>query len=390
MAPFARYAAFATIGNTNTSHRLISQGHQREICRGGTGGLPVHFRVPIDTHSSQLFMENDRASPLENSSFPIEEEPELDKSFSIPAVLILNFVAIIWGSQHSVVKMVVGDEGNAASFSFARFALATIIASPFTPNIGSFLTQFSDGESTNINIDSDEQEQNEQNALAWRWGIEMGLWMFLGYAFQAIGLEYTTAQRSGFLLYLNVKFVPFFANVLFGRKISISTWASAFTALAGTALIVYDGTSRALNVGDLWSVAAAAASAMFILRLESATNAVKNSAALNAASLWMVTFTAFIWCIVDGMRGEAAGQGINAIQATVTNVFDIVSLHPFELIYLGAITTALANYLQTKAQKEISAERASIIYALDPVYGEKFKIFCSCNFCNISTMNYCV
>jgi drug/metabolite transporter (DMT)-like permease len=187
-----------------------------------------------------------------------------------------------------------------------------------------------------------------------------------------------------------VKFVPFFANVLFGRKISISTWASAFTALAGTALIVYDGTSRALNVGDLWSVAAAAASAMFILRLESATNAVKNSAALNAASLWMVTFTAFIWCIVDGMRGEAAGQGINAIQATVTNVFDIVSLHPFELIYLGAITTALANYLQTKAQKEISAERASIIYALDPVYGEKFKIFCSCNFCNISTMNDCV
>lgn len=54
----------------------------------------------------------------------------------------------------------------------------------------------------------------------------MGFWMLLGYAFQAIGLEYTTAQRSGFLLYLNVKFVPFFAKVLLDRSISVLTWAS--------------------------------------------------------------------------------------------------------------------------------------------------------------------
>ena len=74
--------------------------------------------------------------------------------------------------------------------------------------------------------------------MVWRWGVEMGLWMFLGFAFQAIGLEYTTAQRSGFLLYLNVKFVPFLAFLLLGRHISAATWASALAAVAGSIMSV--------------------------------------------------------------------------------------------------------------------------------------------------------
>jgi drug/metabolite transporter (DMT)-like permease len=322
-----------------------------------------------ETHFSDLGGKNNLLALSE------EDEQEKSSSSATQAVLLLNLVAIIWGTQHSVVKMVV-DDCDAASFSFARFALATAIVSPFTPGISSFLQQTVDGE---ISL----EEDDEQNALAWKWGIEMGLWMFLGYAFQAIGLGYTTAQRSGFLLYLNVKFVPFFARILFGRNISISTWASAFTAFAGTALLAYDGTSLALNTGDLWSVAAAAASAMFILRLESATNAVKDSAALNATSLWMVTATASIWCLGNSIRNilekesdlnanDSFGVLSLAFQSTISDVIGTVSSHPVELIYLGGVTTAIANYIQTKAQKEIPAERASIIYALDPVYGAFF------------------
>lgn len=303
------------------------------------------------------------------------DEEENNSSLAFQSVLLLNFVAVIWGSQHAVVKMVV-DDCDAASFSFARFALATALASPFTPEIGSFLKQ-------TLNEETLLEEDDEQNVLAWKWGIEMGLWMFLGYAFQAVGLEYTTAQRSGFLLYLNVKFVPFFARILFGRKISISTWVSAFTAFTGTALLAFDGNSMALNVGDLWSVAAAVSSAMFILRLESATNAVKDSAALNATSLWIVTAFTSIWCLGNSIRGtletkthqnfiESFGVLSSAFQSATSDVVGTIVSHPVELIYLGGVTTALANYIQTKAQKRIPAERASIIYALDPVYGAFF------------------
>lgn len=63
--------------------------------------------------------------------------------------------------------------------------------------------------------------------------MELGLYTFLGFGLQAIGLETTTASRSAFLLYLNVKIVPFLAAILLKRKIEISTWISALFALTG-------------------------------------------------------------------------------------------------------------------------------------------------------------
>jgi drug/metabolite transporter (DMT)-like permease len=95
--------------------------------------------------------------------------------------------------------------------------------------------------------------------------MELGLYTSLGFAFQSIGLETTTASRSAFLLYLNVKFVPFLAWALLGRRIAPVSWASAALALSGTCLLSTDG--GPVVTGDLWCIAAAAASAMFILRL---------------------------------------------------------------------------------------------------------------------------
>lgn len=260
------------------------------------------------------------------------------------AIIALNAVAILWGSQHPVIKMVVEDT-DPAIFSLVRFFLGAAIASPAWIATSS---------------------NDDKASTTWRWGAEMGLWMFLGYAFQAIGLAYTTAQRSGFLLYLNVKFVPFFAFLLLGRKISLPTWISALTAIFGTALLAYDGDSLDFNTGDAWSVAAAAASAMFILRLEKASQEVPNSAALNAACLWVVTGAAFLWTIFTAQQHAAAAALVPSLG---TGILNVIQNHPYELLYLSGVTTALANYIQTKAQKDVAAERASLIYAMDPVYG---------------------
>lgn len=48
--------------------------------------------------------------------------------------------------------------------------------------------------------------ERHQTSPAWRYGLELGIYMFLGYAFHAIGLETTSASRSGFLLYFNLNF----------------------------------------------------------------------------------------------------------------------------------------------------------------------------------------
>jgi drug/metabolite transporter (DMT)-like permease len=175
----------------------------------------------------------------------------------------------------------------------------------------------------------------------------MGFWMFLGFSLQAIGLLSTTAQRSGFLLYLNVKFVPFFAYLLLGRQISTSTWISALAAFSGTALLALDGQSIGLNEGDFWSVLAAAASAMFILRLETASVQVPKSAELNACSLFTVAVLSGLWTFIG-----QDGLSIESMLSTLSGFKRIAVSHPFELLYLGAISTALSNFLQAKAQKD--------------------------------------
>lgn len=300
----------------------------------------------VEDSSNEAPLMMDQTKPLENVD--TQEKLSFLQSIALPSnsILLLNFVAIIWGSQHAIIKTCVSDL-DPSSFSLVRFLIGASIATVGVLPLNSSKTD---------NISDTTTKNQIIDGTTLRWGAEMGLWMFLGYAFQAVGLEYTSAQKSGFLLYLNVKFVPFFAFALLGRSISLPTWVSAFSALIGTALLAYDGNSLNLNIGDAWSIAAAAASAMYILRLERASAAVPNSAALNATCLWFVAGASIIWSAQRGLL--RADPVIGALTA-----------HPWELLYLGAVTTSLANWVQTKAQRNVTAERASVIYAMDPVWG---------------------
>lgn len=40
--------------------------------------------------------------------------------------------------------------------------------------------------------------------------------------------------------------------------------------------------------------------------------------------------------------------------------------------YLGFVATGICNYLQTIGQRSVAAEKAAIVYSLDPVYGAIF------------------
>jgi drug/metabolite transporter (DMT)-like permease len=305
------------------------------------------------------------------------------------AILWLNAVAILWGTQHAVIKTVVtDDETSAAAFTLCRFALAAALALP--AGITQVVNRKKDEEDeaslrSSVRADTDAaaatttlQSTSTTTDLVTlaRWGAELGWWMFLGFGFQAIGLETTTAQKSGFLLYLNVKLVPLFAWGGLGRSISRATWMSAAAAFLGTTLlgglwepVLGDlAASSSLtdaqrwNVGDVWSLAAAAASAMFILRLEFASRALpQQAAALNAASLVAVTVLATAWTLV-----------VDPATDLLPTLSHLLTTHAWEFLYLAGVTTALANGIQTAAQAYVPAERASLIYAMDPVYGAFF------------------
>ena len=163
------------------------------------------------------------------------------------AVLLLGMVTVLWGSQHSIIKYTLQQGANdslqAACLNLVRFGLAGLCFSPWLPVV-------------------QPERQGVRARLEWRAGAELGFWLFLGFCLQAAGLLYTTAQRSGLLLYLNVKLVPFFAWSIFGRAVPLSAWLSALAAFLGTLLVAMDDAAGVdPNIGDLLSLLAAAASA---------------------------------------------------------------------------------------------------------------------------------
>lgn len=236
-------------------------------------------------------------------------------------------MTVLWGTQHAVIKSTL-DTLSPQSLNLLRFSLATVLSLPALPR------------------------PSAQNWATYKSGLELSLYLFLGYALQAQSLLTTSASRSGFLLYLNVKFVPILARILYGRRISWLTWSSAALALSGTLLLTWDGT--AANWGDVGSVGAAVASAMFILRLESAAQ--QAAGAVNAVALLGVSVLCAGWYALSAPSAlfPDSGQGVAAV------------------LYLGVVTTALSNYLQTVAQRFVRAERAAVVFALDPVYGALF------------------
>lgn len=235
-------------------------------------GFSQRKRIDFVYRSTRRAYEIDSKIDNDDPNPPFSQSQLLPNSF-----LILNSVAVLWGTQHVVIKSAIESYPETSLMNFWRFTVSAVL---FTPALISTI------------------KNNERET--WRGGIELGIYTFLGFAFQAVGLETTTASRSAFLLYLNVKIVPFLAAVFLQREITPSTWGSAFLALSGTCLLSTDG--GPINIGDFWCIAAAAASALFILRLEAfsrRTNAANLNGVSFAVGMHILSIDALYNAVVD-------------------------------------------------------------------------------------------
>lgn len=64
---------------------------------------------------------------------------------------------------------------------------------------------------------------------------------------------------------------------------------------------------------------------------------------------------------------EVATRGVDPSVA-----FEGVRAQSGLILYLAVVTTALTNWMQALGQRSVPAERAAVIYAMDPVYAAGF------------------
>lgn len=250
----------------------------------------------------------------------------------------LLFVAFMWGCTFLIVQHAVRVlpplAFNAIRFIGAALLLALIIAVFY---------------------------RQEWKQLSWSMAGHaalLGLFLFLGYSFQTVGLLYTSTSNAGFITGLSVVIVPFLSFWLLKHRISRFTWISALLAAAGLYLLAFAGTQGlALNRGDALVFLCAIA---FGLHVAYTGVFAPRYPALPLASLQM---------LVVGVL-SAAGSLLFERSASWTETAGQLMQPEVWLALLVSIgpTSAFAFWIQMVAQKFTSPSRVAVIFAMEPVF----------------------
>ena len=99
----------------------------------------------------------------------------LSSSISEPAaLLLLNFVTILWGSQHAIIKMALdsGDGMSPAALNLDRFLIAAVLFLPFAPRLSL------DGAASSSVAGGDPPGGKAGPVETWRSGLELAAGMF--------------------------------------------------------------------------------------------------------------------------------------------------------------------------------------------------------------------
>ena len=188
----------------------------------------------------------------------------------------------------------------------------------------------------------------------WVAGSLIGLALFLGYTLQTAGLQFIPSSTSAFLTALYVPFVPLLQFLFLRHKPHAAAWLGIALAFAGMVLLANPfELSLANGTGEWLTVVSAVAIAAEIL-LVSLYARHCNPARLTLVQMSVVAVPAGLGAVLSG---EATPQFTPGLLASIT-----------------ALAAALA-FIQLAinwAQRTVSATRATLIYALEPVWAGLF------------------
>jgi drug/metabolite transporter (DMT)-like permease len=222
---------------------------------------------------------------------------------------------------------------------------------------------------------SEVSEEKTRAVRSQRGAVELGVWSAVATAFQAYGLEHTSATHSGFILGCVNVMVPTLA-VLQGDEVRRETWLACVATFVGVLVIAYDsvssgalegggdanisiamsGLSEALR-GDVSVFCAALCYAALTLR---ASNYAKDftAAELMGTKTLVMTVFMFLWYCQTSASGSENASFAFLLNPTVA----------LAVVYSAYVPGALANFIQLKGQALIPASEAQVVYASTPVF----------------------
>lgn len=247
------------------------------------------------------------------------------KEFGADFSLLL--VAICWGGTFFIVQDAIEDT-PVYIFLFWRFLIAAILMALVSYRV-----------------------MRKLDKATLKAGTVLGLFMFLGFAFQTFALTHTYSSTVAFITGLNVVIVPLAVYAIFKKKASIYSLIGACFAVVGLYFLTNNEALGGFSKGELYALVCAA---MFALQITFTDLYAKRHSA------FLLVTIQFVVVAVLSLVGAVTVDG-----HIMPSSFDGVFLEALIITVLFA--TIFAFFTQTVMQKFTTPAKTAIIFTMEPV-----------------------
>lgn len=251
------------------------------------------------------------------------------------AELLLLLITLIWGGTFSIVKKAL-DDVSPLIFLGIRFGISTIL----------YVFLFSNS-------------FKHFNLLALKHALIIAFFLFAGFAFQTVGLKYTTASKSAFITGMLVIFTPIAQTIIERRAPRLGNLIGIFLVTVGLLLLTSKDDSiegflyslgKNFTIGDFLTLLCAIMFALYIVYLDIYSRQ-HPSHILVLVQLALTSVSSFLIApIFEEPR------------------INLTSGLFFALIYTSLLATIFATHIQTEYQKFTTPTRAAVIFTMEPVF----------------------
>ena len=244
------------------------------------------------------------------------------------ADLALLFNAVVWGTTFVLVKSSLAKM-SPVLFLALRFSLATVALALIFGGRWKRL-----GKITPKHIAA---------------GGLIGVFLFLGYLLQTLGLQSTSPPKSAFLTGLATVMVPLLGALVYRIRPRITEVVGVLVATLGMGLMTLQGPIGSISRGDLLTLGGAIAFAAHVVT----TGHFAEQIGYELLSVTQV--------------GTAALSALSLVWWFETPRIEWQPLVIWTVLITGLLCTAVAFTIQAWAQRFTTNTRTAIIYALEPV-----------------------
>lgn len=239
--------------------------------------------------------------------------------------LVLVLVTIIWGSTFIIVKNAI-EILPVYNFLFIRFSIAFFLLAII------FYKKLLKIDKRTLIISS-----------------AIGTMLFAGYAFQTMGLMYTSASKSGFITGFSVVLVPIFEALFLKSKPSRAAVTGIVLAVIGLFLLTTN-VNFSINFGDFLTLLCAFAFAMHIILIAKFASSVD--------TFVIATLQIGVVAILSGIASFTFETPVIPTNLSVWGA----------IIITGVFATAFAYVAQNTMQAYTTATHTALIFSLEPVF----------------------